>query len=118
MVKGLVNKKAKRAVIPSTVKYRGTSYQVTAIGKKAFYKSKRLANVTVGAKVTVIGKQAFAKCAKLKNVIFKTRKLKKTGAQAFGGLHKKAVIRIPKNRRKAYQRMFKKSGYRGTLRAR
>ena len=50
------------------------------------------------AGVTKIGKKAFYGCKKLKTITIKSKKLnsKSVGAQAFKGLYKKAVIKVPK----------------------
>lgn len=85
---------------------------VTAIGNQAFYKCTRLVKVTIPAKVKKIGGKAFYGCKKLKNVTFKTKKLTKkaVGARAFQGIYKKAAIRVPKNKLKAYRTILKRCG--------
>ena len=59
-----------------------------------------------------IGESAFSGCKKLKNITIKTKKLttKKVGSKAFKGIHKKAVIKVPKSKLKAYKTMLKKRG--------
>lgn len=85
---------------------------VTTIGNQAFYKCTRLVKVTIPAKVKKIGEKAFYGCKKLKNVTFKTKKLTKkaVGARAFQGIYKKAAIRVPKNKLKAYRTILKRCG--------
>lgn len=85
---------------------------VTAIGNQAFYKCSRLAKVTIPAKVKKIGGKAFYGCKKLKNITFKTKKLtkKSVGARAFQGIYKKAVIKAPKEKLKAYRTVLKRCG--------
>lgn len=85
---------------------------VTSIGDKAFYKCTALTKIVIPAKVNKIGKMAFYGCKNLKNITIKTKKLttKKVGSKAFKGIHKKAVIKVPKSKLKAYKTMLKKRG--------
>ena len=55
-------------VIPSTVKYNGTTYSVTSIGNYAFAGCKGLTSVTIRYSVTSIGNQAFEGCSGLTSV--------------------------------------------------
>ncbi len=122
-------------VIPSTVRIDGITYKVTgiaanaykgdsgirkvtigknvtSIGANTFSKCANLKSVTIPANVKSIGKQAFYNCKSLKNVTIKTTKLtsSKVGANAFKGIHKKAVIKVPKSRVRAYKKILKKRG--------
>ena len=54
--------------IPQVVEYEGTSYNVTAIGTKAFYGCIGLKEVTIPASITRIGNQAFAACQALERI--------------------------------------------------
>lgn len=85
---------------------------VTSIGDKAFYKCTALTKIVIPAKVNKIGKMAFYGCKNLKNITIKTKKLttKKVGSKAFKGIYKKAVIKVPKSKLKAYKTMLKKRG--------
>ena len=51
--------------IPETVTYDGTTYDVTAIGTRAFYHCTELTSVTIGSNVTAIGDEAFRDCTNL-----------------------------------------------------
>ena len=106
------NKKAKSIVVPKKVTLRGVTYQVTSIAKKAFYKNKKLKRITVAKTIKKIGAKAFCKCKKLKKIVIKTKKLKikSIGKKAFKGVHKKAVIKVPKKKKKAYQKYLRKAG--------
>ena len=105
-------KNAKSVVIPGTVKISGKNYKVTSIAKNAFKGNKKLKKVTIGANVNKIGKAAFKGCKNLKSIIVKTKKLtaKKTGANAFKGINKKATFKVPKKKVKAYKKIVKAKG--------
>lgn len=92
-VVGVKNKKVTTIVIPKTVQIQGVTCQVTGIGAKAFYN-----------------------CKKLKKITIKTTALKKIGKNAIKGIHKKAVIKVPKSKLALYKKKFnKKSGYLKTM---
>ncbi|MDE7424236.1 MAG: leucine-rich repeat protein [Lachnospiraceae bacterium] len=132
---GLVKKTKKKVTIPATITYNGQKYKVTSIGEKAFsgnkkvttvtigknvtdigakafYKCTKLAKITIPSKVNKIGKQAFQGCSKLKNITIKTTKLttKNVGSKAFKGIAKKVVIKVPKSKKKVYQKLLRKKG--------
>lgn len=58
----------------------------------------------------------FAGCSKLKKITIKSTKLKKIGKNAFKGINKKAVIRIPKSKNKTYKKLLKKGGVKSPVR--
>ena len=107
-----VNKKAKKATVPSTITVNGVKYQVTSIAAKAFANNKKLTKVVIPASVRSIGKQAFSGCKNLKSITIKTTYLtkKSVGAKAFKGIHAKATIKVPKKQKKAYQKFLKPKG--------
>ena len=55
--------------IPETVTYNGTTYSVTSIGKKAFYKLSSLTSITIPNSVTHVGGGVFCGCQNLTNVV-------------------------------------------------
>lgn len=78
--------KAKSLKIVDKVTINGNTYKVTAIGKNAFAKAKKLKKLTVKATgLTSVHKTAFKKCPK------------------------KLVIRVPKKQKKAYIKLFRKA---------
>ena len=105
------SKKASRT-IPSTVKLKGIRCQVTSIAPKAFKGDTKIKTVVIPSTVRKIGKEAFAKCKNLKKITIKTTYLssKKVGANAFKGIHAKAIIKVPKKQKKAYQKLLKARG--------
>ncbi len=62
--------------------------------------------------VTAIQKNAFKNCKKLKKIVINTTKLKAdtVGKNAFSGIHKNAVIKVPADKLSAYKKIFKKRG--------
>ena len=115
---GCKNKKLKKITVPATVKYKGYTLKVTAVGPKALKGYKKLTALTIGKNVKTIGKAAFAGCLKLKKIIVKSTLLKKVGAGALKGIHKKAVIKVPKKKKKAYKKLFKGKGQKKTVKIR
>ena len=69
----------------------------------------------IGANINLIGKAAFAGDKKLKSINVKSKAIKKVGAKAFKGIYKKAVIKVPKAKKKAYKKLFKKKGQAKTV---
>lgn len=105
-------KNIKKAVVPASVKINGKKYKVTVIAKNAFKDNKKLTKVTIGKNVQSIGKNAFKGCKNLKKIVVKTKKLtaKKVGSNAFKGINSKAVVKVPKNKVKAYKKIIKAKG--------
>lgn len=68
-------------------------------------------------KVTKVDDNAFNGCKKLKTIIIKSTKLtdKSVAKNAFKGLSKNTVIKVPKKKLKAYKKLFKKKGFKGKV---
>lgn len=137
-VTGSVKKKAAIA-IPGEVTFGGKTYTVTSIGTGAFKNDKKVTKLTVGknvqtigsgafsgcaklktaslnsAKLTAIGKKAFFNCKALKKLTIKSKKLKSAGSSAFKGIYKKAVIKVPASKVKAYKKLLNKKGQSKTV---
>lgn len=109
-VTGLTGKTVTSVSVPATVKYQGSIYQVTAVGKAAFKGCKKLTKVTIGKNVKTIEAKAFFKCSKLKNVNIKATALKSVGKNAFKGIAKKAFVNVPNKKAQAYKKILKKAG--------
>lgn len=105
-----LKKKSSAVTVPEKVTLDGKSYQVTAIGNSAFKNCKKLKTVVIGKGVTAIGAKAFNGCKVLKKITIKSAKLKKVGKSVFKGIYAKAVIKVPKAKLKAYQKLLKKKG--------
>lgn len=120
------NKKLKKITIGNNIKTIGDNAfygctklktvkmgkNVTTIGNKAFYNCKKLTSFTIPSKVNKIGKQAFYKCSKLEKITIKSTKLTKKNvkSKAFGKIHSKVVIKVPKSKLKAYKSLLKARG--------
>ncbi len=109
------DKKKTSVVIPATVTINGYTFKVTQISGKAFYKNKKLKKVTIGKNITSIGAKAFQGCTSLKSMQIKSTSLKKVGGKALSGIHKKATIKVPSKKLKAYKKLFKKKGQASTV---
>jgi len=86
--------------------------KVTTIGDSAFAKCSALTKVTIPKKVTKIGKSAFDGCKKLKTLTIKSTKLssKNISKNAFKGITKGTVIKVPKSKKSAYTKLFRQKG--------
>ena len=91
-VVGLKKKSLKKVSIKSILRVNGVKYKVTAIGKKAFKKGKKIKKITIRSKYI----KAFAK-------------------GAFKGLKKACVIKVPKAKKRAYTKKIKKAGFKGKI---
>lgn len=103
-------KKKTSYVVQDEVVAGGNRFKVTEIEAGAFQGLTNLKSVTIGVYVKTIGKNAFRGCKKLKKITFLGKKVKKIGKNAFSGIAKKAKMICQKSKRKAYQKLIKKSG--------
>lgn len=63
-------------------------------------------------KITAIGDNAFKGYKKLKTITIESKNLKSVGKDAIKNIHKKATIKVPKDKVKAYKKLFdKKTGF-------
>ena len=110
-----VKKTLTSASIPVAVKINGYTFQVTAIGNKAFAGCTKLKNVKIGAKVTTIGKEAFSGCKALTSITISSNVLKAVGSSAFKGISAKAVIKVPAAKLSTYQKLLKGKGQKNSV---
>lgn len=105
----VAKKNAKKISIPAIVKSKGITYKVTSIAAKAVKSNKKVTSITIGENVNKIANNAFYKCPNAKTVTIKSTKLtsKTASKKAFKGLNKKLVIKVPKNVKKTYVKIFK-----------
>lgn len=107
---GIKSAKTTSVTIPATVKYGGKTFKVTSIAGKALKNKTKVKKVTIGKNVKSIGGSAFYGCKKLKTITIKSTVLKKAGKNAFKGISKKAVIKVPKSKLTAYKKLLKNKG--------
>ena len=106
-----LDKKKSAIVIPDYITINGVKCKVVTIKKKAVYKRTKLKKLTIGKNVQTIEDNAF------KSITIKSTVLKKVGKNAIKGIHKKAVIKVPKKQYKKYKKLFgKKSGFKKPMR--
>ena len=100
--------------VPATIKSEDgkITFRVTEISKNAFKNHVKLKKVIIGKNVGKIGANAFSGCKKLKNIKITSTQLtkKSVGKNVFKGIDKKAVIKVPKKKLKAYKSIFKGKG--------
>ena len=82
--------------IPATVTYEGQTYNVTRIGKYAFYFCYSLASVTLGDNVRDIGDRAFYNCSMLASVTL-GKKVRDIGIKAFYNCSTLASVNLGDN---------------------
>ena len=87
-------------------------YKVTALGSKAFKTDKSVKTIIIPKSIKNISNNAFKGNKKLNIIIIKTNKLtKKTVAKkAFKGVGNNVKIKVPKSKKKAYIKLFRKKG--------
>lgn len=110
VLSGVKSKKGKSIKVADTVTIGGKKFLVTSIGNSAFSGCSKATSATIGKNVTKIGSKAFYNCKKLKKITVKGTKLKTVGSKALKGINKKASIKVPKSKKKAYERVLKRKG--------
>ena len=91
---GLANEDTTEILIPSQIKYGKYTYEVTSIGKKAFFYCKSLTSITIPNSVTSIGDEAFVWCDGLTSIII-PNSVTSIGAFTFNGCLGLTSITIP-----------------------
>lgn len=104
---GLADENVKKVSIAASVKINNTAYRITSVKANALKGKKKITSVTIGKNVATIGAKAFSGCKNLKKITVKTTTLKKVGKQAFKGIHKKAAVKVPRNKKTAYKKKFR-----------
>ena len=107
-----VKVKTRTVTIPATKKVKGKKKKVTSVSAKAYANDKTITKLVIGKNVKKIGKRAFYGCSNIKTIIIKTEKLKESsiGADAFKGISKNAVVKVPKKLVKKYKKILRKKG--------
>ena len=81
-------------VIPSTVEYNGTTYNVTSIDSYAFYNCSSLTSIDIPSSVTSIGNSAFYNCSSLTSIEIPSS-VTSIGSNAFQNCSSLTSIEIP-----------------------
>ena len=82
------------AIIPETVIYNDTTYNVTCIGDSAFFNHWNLTSITIPNSVTSIGENAFYLCHYLTSITI-PNSVTSIGESAFRSCHSLTSINIP-----------------------
>lgn len=116
---GTIKKNTSTVSIPATVKIDGVTYKVTSIQTNAFRNNKKIKKIIIGSNIKKIGKNAFYGCKNLKSITIRSTQLteKMVGGNAFKGIDRKAVIKVPKEKHKIYQKLLKSRGFKGKIKA-
>lgn len=125
--------------VPSRIKIKGVTYQVTSIAKNAFKNNRKLKKVVIPKSVTSIGAGAFEGCSALKSVelggqvksigsrafynckamtslTIRTSKLsaKNVGSKAFTNVGRKELrklkVKVPAQKLSSYKKMLRSKG--------
>ena len=107
---GVDSRKARTLKVAAAVTISGEKVSVTSIAANAFKGMKKLEKVTIGTNVSKIGKNAFSGDSKLKSIQIKSKKLTSVGKGALKNISAKAVIKVPKSKKKAYRSLLKGKG--------
>ena len=107
---GVDSRRARTLKVAAAVTISGEKVSVTSIAANAFKGMKKLEKVTIGTNVSRIGKNAFSGDGKLKSIQIKSKKLTSVGKKALKNISAKAVIKVPKSKKKAYTSLLKGKG--------
>lgn len=99
------NKKTKSVKVPAYIKINGYKYKVVSIAKGAFIKCKLLKKAVIGKNIKSIGKKAFYKNKKLGSIKIKSKKVKNIGKGAFKYIKPRCAVRIAGTKKYA-QKVF------------
>lgn len=108
-------KSSKTVTVPATVKIKGKTFKVTAIGAKVWKNDKTLQSITIGKNVTSIGAEAMSGAKNLKKITVKGTVLKTVGKNALKNIYAKAVISVPKSKKASYKKLFSGKGQKKTV---
>ena len=96
-------------VIVDTVKANSKTYKVTSIAKNAFKGNKKIKSVIVGKNVKKINSNAFCNCKNLKKITLKNKNIV-FGNGCFKNISKKAIFKVPANKKNTYRKQLIKKG--------
>lgn len=108
-------KNVKTVKVSDTVKILGVQFKVVQIADGALKNKTSVTSVTIGKNVQAIGKEAFYGTKKLKTITIKSAKITKVGSKALKNTYAKAKIKVPKSKLAKYKRLFKNKGQKSTV---
>ena len=106
-------KKTKASLtVPAKVKIGKKTYKVTKLADYAFKGNRKLKKLTLPKNCSYIGTEVFSGCTKLKTLTIRSTKLtaQTVADNAFQGMSKKTVIKVPKSKLKEYRKLFRAKG--------
>jgi len=114
-VTGVKKKSLKKISVRSTVKIKGKTFKVTAIGKAAFKNCKKATGAVIGTNVKSIGSKAFYNCKKLKKIKINSTVLTKAGSKAFYKCNMLKSITVKSKKLNKYKKLLKNKGQKKTV---
>lgn len=81
---------------------------VPKINSYTFFKCTSLETVVMGSGIKTIGTSAFSGCKNLKTIQINSKNLKTVNKNAFYGIQKKAVVKVPSSKVSSYTKLLKK----------
>ncbi|MBQ5369961.1 MAG: leucine-rich repeat protein [Bacteroidaceae bacterium] len=81
-------------VIPATTKHEDQTYQVTGVGRNAFWGCNDMTSITLPDSLEHLGRKSLAYCNRLKGVCVPD-KVKKVGRNAFVGSYSLEYVSLP-----------------------
>ena len=114
-VTGVKKKSLKKISVRNTVKIKGKTFTVTAIGKAAFKNCKKATGAVIGTNVKSIGSKAFYNCKKLKKIKINSTVLTKAGSKAFYKCNMLKSITVKSKKLNKYKKLLKNKGQKKTV---
>lgn len=99
----------KNVKILDSIMVCGKAYPVYEISDAAFLGNAKVKTVTIGKNVQVIGKKAFYKCKKLSTVKINAGNLKKVGKYAFKETARSCKVKVAKKKYKKYKKLISRA---------
>lgn len=99
----------KNVKILDSIMVCGKAYPVYEISDEAFLGNSKVKTVTIGKNVQVIGKKAFYKCKKLSKVKVNAGNLKKVGKYAFKGTARSCKVKVVKKKYNKYKKLISRT---------
>ena len=108
-----LDKKQNVINVPKQIRTKdGIVCNVTAVSDRAFYNNKNVRQIVLNSNIMQIGARAFTGCKKLSSLMITSRNMtsKSLSGKAFKGISSKTKIKVPKEKRNSYKKLFYKKG--------